>query len=80
MNISNENGLLSKCALDWGDSGAEKGEIFTKPDVVDFMLKTSGIDDNILKPETRILEPSCGQGEFVLALSLIHISEPTRPR
>ena len=69
MNISNENGLLSKCALDWGDSGAEKGEIFTKPDVVDFMLKTSGIDDNILKPETRILEPSCGQGEFVLAIA-----------
>jgi len=69
LKILNENELLSKCALDWGDSGAEKGEIFTKPSVVDFMLKTSGIDDNILNPETRILEPSCGQGEFVLAIA-----------
>jgi methylase of polypeptide subunit release factors len=69
VNISSENELLSKSALAWGDSGAEKGEIFTKLNVVEFMLKTSGIDEAILLPETRILEPSCGQGEFVLAIA-----------
>ena len=69
MNISSENELLSKCALAWGDSGAEKGEVFTKPNIVDFMIKTSGIDQAILLPETRILEPSCGQGDFVLVIA-----------
>lgn len=69
MKISSENELLSKRALAWGDSEAEKGEIFTKPNVVEFMLKASGIDEAILLPETRILEPSCGQGEFVLAIA-----------
>ncbi|WP_405633158.1 Eco57I restriction-modification methylase domain-containing protein [Pseudoalteromonas sp. Ld20] len=69
MNISSENELLSKCALAWGDSGAEKGEVFTKQNIVDFMIKTSGIDQAILLTETRILEPSCGQGDFVLAIA-----------
>ena len=69
MNISSENELLSKCALAWGDSGAEKGEVFTKPDIVEFMLKTSGVYEDILLPETRILEPSCGHGEFVLSIA-----------
>ncbi|MET6760402.1 Eco57I restriction-modification methylase domain-containing protein [Pseudoalteromonas sp. NCIMB_1079] len=69
MNILSENELLTKCALAWGDSGAEKGEVFTKPNIVDFMIKTSGIDQAILLTETKILEPSCGQGDFVLAIA-----------
>ncbi len=60
---------MSKCALAWGDSGEEKGEVFTKPYIVEFMLKTSGVYENILLPETRILEPSCGHGEFVLSIA-----------
>lgn len=52
----------------WGSSDEEKGEVFTNPDVVELMLITSGICDCILDENTRILEPSCGQGEFVLAI------------
>ncbi|HGF7375678.1 TPA: TaqI-like C-terminal specificity domain-containing protein [Vibrio cholerae] len=56
-------------ALSWGTSDAEKGEVFTKPEIVQFMLTTSGLSRAILNPETRILEPSCGQGEFVNAIA-----------
>lgn len=59
----------SKFALSWGKSDAEKGEVFTKPEIVQFMLKTSGLSEALLTPETRILEPSCGQGEFVNAIA-----------
>lgn len=59
----------SKFALSWGESDAEKGEVFTKPEIVQFMLKTSGLSGALLTPETRILEPSCGQGEFVNAIA-----------
>ncbi|PMH39935.1 hypothetical protein BCU68_07350 [Vibrio sp. 10N.286.49.B3] len=34
-----------------------------------FMLQTSGVSDSLLIPSTRILEPSCGQGEFVIAIA-----------
>ncbi|EKZ9056765.1 Eco57I restriction-modification methylase domain-containing protein [Vibrio vulnificus] len=59
--------LLTK-SLDWGDSGAEKGEVFTKPEIVNLMLVASGLFNNLESIGTRILEPSCGQGEFVLAI------------
>jgi type I restriction-modification system DNA methylase subunit len=59
---------LNEQALNWGASDSEKGEVFTKPEVVRFMLKTSGIPDSILDKETHILEPSCGEGEFVVAV------------
>lgn len=60
---------ISKYALAWGESGAEKGEIFTKPEIVQFMLQTSGVSHALLAPTTHILEPSCGQGEFVVAIA-----------
>jgi methylase of polypeptide subunit release factors len=60
---------LNELALSWGASGNEKGEVFTKPEIVRFMLQTSGITDSILNKETRILEPSCGEGEFVVAVA-----------
>jgi adenine-specific DNA methylase len=60
---------MLKHALVWGESGAEKGEVFTKPEIVQFMIKTSGIEDALFISETQILEPSCGQGEFVIAIA-----------
>jgi hypothetical protein len=56
-------------SFQWGASDSEKGEVFTKPEIVQFMLITSGIDSSILDSRTRILEPSCGQGEFVIAIA-----------
>lgn len=57
------------CAVEWGNSSSEKGEVFTRPEIVNLMLETSGIAKEILNPNTRILEPSCGQGEFVTAIA-----------
>ncbi|MGR5541829.1 hypothetical protein ACPV5V_25095, partial [Vibrio campbellii] len=34
-------------SLAWGASDEEKGEVFTNPDIVNFMLKTSGISNAI---------------------------------
>ncbi|MCU8063406.1 Eco57I restriction-modification methylase domain-containing protein [Shewanella xiamenensis] len=60
---------VSKHALIWGESSSEKGEIFTKPEIVQFMLCTSGVSRALLNPDTQILEPSCGQGAFVHAIA-----------
>lgn len=56
-------------AFQWGASNLEKGEVYTKPEIVDFMIITSGISSALLEPDTAILEPSCGRGEFVIALA-----------
>jgi SAM-dependent methyltransferase len=56
-------------SLAWGASDQEKGEVFTSPKIVNFMLKTSGIANAINSKSARILEPSCGQGEFVIAIA-----------
>lgn len=69
MDTSIDNKASFNCAVEWGNSTAEKGEVFTKPEIVKLMLETSGITREILNPNTRILEPSCGQGEFVNAIA-----------
>ncbi|MGR6504340.1 Eco57I restriction-modification methylase domain-containing protein [Shewanella sp. Koi 1] len=60
---------VSKYALIWGESSSEKGEVFTKPEIVKFMICTSGVSRALLNSDTRILEPSCGQGAFVHAIA-----------
>lgn len=56
-------------SLSWGASDQEKGEVFTNPDIVEFMLISSGIYQVLFKQSTRILEPSCGRGDFVIAIA-----------
>lgn len=68
MPSNHTNEYISEYALTWGNSGAEKGEVFTKPEIVDFMIQTSGISDSLLENNTKILEPSCGHGEFIIAI------------
>lgn len=51
----------------WADAkGESRGEVFTKPEVADFILDLSGwrVGKNLKKQ--RLLEPSCGAGDFVL--------------
>ncbi len=67
-------------ALEWGDSGQEKGEVFTNPEIVNFMLKTSGVVDAIQSKTARILEPSCGQGEFVITVAKLLVANITDQR
>lgn len=69
---------LTKDSLAWGCSDSEKGEVFTNPDIVKFMLKTCGITDSILQENTTVLEPSCGQGEFVLEIARILVDRLSR--
>lgn len=61
--------IQNEFALSWGTSDSEKGEVFTKPEIVRFMLMTSGITESILDARTRILEPSCGEGVFTVAIA-----------
>ncbi|TMP41290.1 modification methylase PaeR7I [Pseudoalteromonas citrea] len=60
---------LQNQSLLWGESSAEKGEVFTKPEIVDLMLIASGVVDELTSIGTRIIEPSCGQGEFIIAIA-----------
>ncbi|MBL3601804.1 MAG: Eco57I restriction-modification methylase domain-containing protein [gamma proteobacterium endosymbiont of Lamellibrachia anaximandri] len=53
----------------WEHSEAEKGQIYTRPEVVDFMLTSIGLNDCENIDSLRILEPSCGKGEFVYAIA-----------
>jgi hypothetical protein len=51
----------------WADSiGESRGEVFTKTEVVEFILDLSGwrIGQNLATK--RLLEPSCGSGDFVI--------------
>ncbi|GEA59609.1 Eco57I restriction-modification methylase domain-containing protein [Vibrio comitans] len=60
---------LHSVSLEWGSSNDEKGEVFTKPTIVDYMLDVVEVCDALFNPSSKILEPSCGQGEFVIALT-----------
>ncbi|PSX10502.1 modification methylase PaeR7I [Photobacterium angustum] len=60
---------LQTQSLLWGESSAEKGEVFTKPEIVNLILVASGVVRDLFSIGTRILEPSCGQGEFVVAIA-----------
>lgn len=50
-------------------NGAEWGEVYTRPEVVDFIVALAGLDDIPNIKNVRILEPSCGVGHFVLRLA-----------
>lgn len=46
-----------------------RGEVYTRPHVVNFMLTSIGLAESITQNDIRILEPCCGQGEFVIAIA-----------
>lgn len=60
---------IKNIAFEWANSDAEKGEIFTKNNVVQFMIAITGLYDEFFLESTRILEPSCGKGEFLIELT-----------
>jgi len=55
-------------SIAWELSEADKGQIYTRPEVVEFMLTTLGLNCWKDFENARILEPSCGEGEFVIAI------------
>ena len=50
-------------------SGGQHGDVFTSPVVVSFMLDTVGYTADHDLSCVRILEPSCGDGEFVVEIA-----------
>lgn len=46
---------------------AERGAVYTRAEVVDFILDLVGYTEDAPLHERRLLEPSCGDGEFLLA-------------
>lgn len=48
-------------------SSEERGAVFTRREVVEFILDLSGYTSDILLHQKQLLEPSFGSGEFLLA-------------
>lgn len=63
-----ENQLMEEVSR-WEHSEEDKGQIYTRLEVVNFMLTSIGLGDSEDLKNVRILEPSCGEGEFVLAIA-----------
>ena len=62
-----------------GTSGIEeRGAIFTRPEVVDFILNLVGYTDDQALDERRVLEPSFGNGEFLIPVVRRLLSSYTR--
>lgn len=70
--------LLASEAIAWEQSETEKGQIYTRPNVVEFMLTAIGLNTCEDFKNVRILEPSCGEGEFVVAIVDRLINLPQR--
>lgn len=46
--------------------GEERGAVFTRREVVDFILDLVGYTEAAPLAETRLLEPAAGHGDFLL--------------
>lgn len=70
MNIAYKIGQhqLAPDIRDWEHSESDKGEIYTRPEVVNFMLTAIGLNTPDDVKNARILEPACGEGEFVISI------------
>lgn len=49
-------------------NGGQHGDVFTKPCVVDYMLDMVGYTADKDLSMTSIMEPSCGEGEFIISI------------
>lgn len=59
--------LMSESIARWSHASPEsRGEVFTKPEVVSFMLDLVGWNKERIGADMCLLEPSCGQGSFLL--------------
>src|SRR5947209_7410605 len=53
----------------WDNTSVEPlGIVYTKPEVVDFILDLAGYTTDVCLHTRRVLEPSCGDGAFVSAV------------
>ena len=66
--IECEKEILSSEIADWEQSDSDKGQVYTRTEVVEFMLTAMGLNTCDDLKNVRFLEPSCGEGEFVVAI------------
>lgn len=59
-------------------NGGQHGDVFTLPIVVSFMLDSVGYTADRNLSHVRILEPSCGEGEFVVEIARRLISSAAK--
>lgn len=59
---------MDQASLQIQNSPEERGAVFTKPEVVDFILDLAGYTSDLALHEFRILEPSFGEGDFLLPI------------
>ena len=82
MSIQNvfkfEEEYLLKEISKWEHSETDKGQIYTRPEIVEFMLTAIGLNESDDWENARILEPSCGEGEFVVAIAERFITRSKR--
>lgn len=50
-------------------NGCYHGDVFTSPEIVRYMLNIVGYTSNTDLRNIRILEPSCGEGEFIIEIA-----------
>ena len=50
-------------------NGGQHGDVYTTPVVVSYMLDKLGYTSDCDLSHIRILEPSCGEGEFVVEIA-----------
>lgn len=62
--MSSENSIYGKRR-----NGGAHGDVFTSPAVVSYMLDIVGYTSDKDLSTTRILEPSCGEGEFLVQIT-----------
>jgi len=60
---------LTNAIYEWENSGVSKGEVFTNKKTVEFMIDISEIFSTKNISHLHILEPSCGQGDFVIPIA-----------
>ena len=66
--LFNQEEVLKREVATWSESDSNKGQIYTRSEVVEFMLTAIGLNSYADFENARILEPSCGEGEFVVAI------------
>ena len=49
-------------------NGKKHGDVFTSPDIVKYMLDMSEYTSDRDLSSITVIEPSCGEGEFVLEI------------
>lgn len=60
MSLNNRYGTRS--------NGGRHGDVFTKPEIVSFMLDEVGYKASYNLSSISIMEPSCGEGEFIIEI------------